>query len=379
MIRILLILLLLTSCQNKQPQKTDETWQGNMKSFSDELVQLLPLIHSQQKFNDPKNKDQIIQRLNRFKKLSHKINTADLKPDQDPGMKLISTQLEEEIDRVANAVQMGRNDFARHQMKNITSYCIECHTRHSAGPQFSEKLNQSLGGMNSFEKADYYGSVRHFDQSVQSYIEGLQTSSVTNASDYLKEAKKALYISVRMQNNPKLAEQITQTILSNQKVPHFISEQAKAWKTSILKWKSEPQQRPHERKKMFQQAQKLIQQAQKQSDYYSDEHGFIEQLRAQSILSQLLAYTQAAPSEKAEWLFLIGKSYESTGNLKYGSLHEGYFQTCIETHPHSKIAMKCYRALEETLYMGYSGSSGLFLPEDVVLHLQKLKALALEI
>ena len=379
MIRILFILLLITACQNKESQKPKETWQGNMKSFSDELIQLLPLIHSEQKFNDPKNKDQIIERLGRFKKLSHKINTTDLKPDQDPGMKLISTQLEEEIERVTGAVQIGRTDFARHQMKNITSYCIECHTRHSAGPQFSEKLNQSLSGMNAFEKADYYGSVRYFDQSVQSYLEGLQTSKVANASDYLKEAKKALYISVRMQNNALLAEKITQTILANPKVPHFISEQTKAWNKSILKWKAEPQQRPNDRKKMFLFAQKLIQDAQKQSDYYSDEHGFIEQLRAQSILSQLLAYTQATAAEKAEWLFLIGKSYESTGNLKYWSLHEGYYQTCIETQPHSKIAMRCYRALEESLYMGYSGSSGLFLPEDELLRLQKLKALALEI
>jgi hypothetical protein len=50
-----------------------------------------------------------------------------------------------------------------------------------------------------------------------------------------------------------------------------------------------------------------------------------------------------------------------------------YLRTCIQEYPKSPIAKKCYNLLEESIYLGYSGSSGTHIPLDVMKELNRFK------
>ena len=78
-----------------------------------------------------------------------------------------------------------------------------------------------------------------------------------------------------------------------------------------------------------------------------------------------------------EALYLTGLSYEAVRDLAVWSLHENYFESCVRRVPHTSWSELCYRRLEESVYFGFTGSSGLRLPLDVQVRLQELQKLAL--
>ncbi|NJM09967.1 MAG: hypothetical protein HC883_03500 [Bdellovibrionaceae bacterium] len=50
-----------------------------------------------------------------------------------------------------------------------------------------------------------------------------------------------------------------------------------------------------------------------------------------------------------------------------------YYTACIEKVPHSGLAEQCFKAYEESITLGYSGSSGTHIPSAVRKHLNNLK------
>jgi hypothetical protein len=78
----------------------------------------------------------------------------------------------------------------------------------------------------------------------------------------------------------------------------------------------------------------------------------------------------------AEGLFLIGMSYDVLQDLGLWSLHQMYYQACIEKQPHSKLARRCYERYKDSIVFGYSGSSGIHIPPAVQLDLSRLENLA---
>jgi hypothetical protein len=106
-----------------------------------------------------------------------------------------------------------------------------------------------------------------------------------------------------------------------------------------------------------------------------DKGGDIYYLRALSEL-HLLMTQQLPPQQIGETLYLTGVSYEAVKDLSIWTLHENYFESCIRTVPKTDWAKKCYKRLEESIYFGYTGSSGTNIPADVQMRLQSLQKLA---
>jgi hypothetical protein len=74
-----------------------------------------------------------------------------------------------------------------------------------------------------------------------------------------------------------------------------------------------------------------------------------------------------------EALYLIGESYSPLQELGLWNLQEQYFQACIFEAPHSNLAEKCYERFEESVTVGYSGSSGTHIPTAIKRQLNQLK------
>jgi hypothetical protein len=53
------------------------------------------------------------------------------------------------------------------------------------------------------------------------------------------------------------------------------------------------------------------------------------------------------------------------------------FESCIHKAPHTEIAKQCYHHYEKSIYQGYSGSGGVFIPKSELQKLNQLKELAM--
>ncbi|MCB0363118.1 MAG: hypothetical protein KDD35_10365, partial [Bdellovibrionales bacterium] len=145
------------------------------------------------------------------------------------------------------------------------------------------------------------------------------------------------------------------------------------WKKSLQAW-SKSKEATAVVKDPIKIATKMIRKARLGQEYRKDHGGDVEYLLASTILHDGLVHLKKA-SERSEAYFLLGESYEVLGDLGSWNLHEFYFESCIREWPRGPLARKCYERLEESVYLGYSGSSGVHLPYHEKKRLNEIKNL----
>src|SRR5262249_9382005 len=128
---------------------------------------------------------------------------------------------------------------------------------------------------------------------------------------------------------------------------------------------------------LMSQAKKRIERAGQLQQYPKDHAGDIEYLRSTALLHDYLKSKKNGKS-LAEVYYLLGNAYEVLDDLGYWNLHEVYYESCISSAPKTDLAKHCYSRLEESVYSGFSGSSGVHIPPNETLRLKKLKDLTLQ-
>src|SRR6185437_9047466 len=142
------------------------------------------------------------------------------------------------------------------------------------------------------------------------------------------------------------------------------------WQRDIQTWKKEKPSKDSSAAEMIASAKKLIAKGQD-----SPGHGEVSFLRGSSLLHNFLKSYPKAPG-RPEAFYLLGLSYTRLQDLALWNLQEMYFRACIAEAPHTEIAEKCYQKYEDSVVMGFSGSSGVHIPPDVLLQMRRLKVQA---
>lgn len=107
----------------------------------------------------------------------------------------------------------------------------------------------------------------------------------------------------------------------------------------------------------------------------ADHSSEVQYLRASGVAHDLLRQAKS-PKVKAEGLLSVGTAYEVMSNPVLWPIHELYYEACVREVPHSKLAMSCYQRYEQSVYIGYTGSAGTNIPDEVQVLLAELKQLA---
>jgi seryl-tRNA synthetase len=106
--------------------------------------------------------------------------------------------------------------------------------------------------------------------------------------------------------------------------------------------------------------------------------GLIQFMLASSVLHQLSETTPSTPENAsllAEVYYLLGLVETTLSRTSWTSETEFYLETAIRQDPKSGFARDAYMLLEEYLILGYTGSAGVNLPEEVETYLWELQDL----
>lgn len=384
-----LALLILTNCQNKGTVPTSappadnsnaqqKNWSEQMQSLGNTLDNLLPFVHSTKSFNDPQNQTTIDNLVKQLSGLSHNVSKKQSAITGDPTLFLVANDFNESITRSIKALEEGHRDYARNELKYITSYCIQCHTKDNMGPSFgTTKMNDSLKKLNPLEKSEFLIATRQFDSALNE-IETILKAPLSKTNNIItldKASRYAMLITIRYQNDPNKAQKFTEIILKNDSTPYFLREAASSWVKSLKEWKSEPKGNNSMPSSKILLAKSLINKAQKNSNFNTDHSGDVYYLRASSLLHESLNASLIGEI-KSEALYYLGLSYEAIRDLNLSNLQDNFFEQCIRTSPKTTISKKCYKKYEESILFGFSGSAGLSIPDDVQNKLSELRILA---
>ncbi len=371
--------LTLTSKLNAETDKNEKAVVTSvMRANFEALTNLQPYIADEKKFQDPKNSAEIQKNLDILANFKHVFPKGSL--DREPGFAAIASLFGEYLQDVQRAFKEGgRGTFVRNQVKTITGFCMNCHTRVG-----SEKSFEDLGKrvdtltLSKFQRAEFYAATRQFDKALAALDELISNSPEGEFAllEFARAIRQVLSITVRVKQDPNLTSAFLDKIDKRKDVPDYFKRYVASWKKSVASWKQERSTGGKlSAESHMAKARLLVQQASKEQLFAVDPTGDVSFLRATNHIHEAL---QKSPQGKfrGEALYLLGVSYDALKDPLLWALDSMYFETCVREFPHTEISKKCYKRYATKLYFDYSGSGGTFVPEDELEKLGKLRKLS---
>lgn len=355
--------------------ESDKTaWRSKMNDLSYALSQAIPYLYPDPK-TDPKVLNEKVKKIYDItKQLDGEMHGGVQMPDADPALPYIAGLLKSDIERAYSSLKEGHSEYAKMVLRSSVSYCIACHTRGGDGIEFPllKAFKDPLKKASWIEKIEFQTASRQFDVVLSDVMGELQKPGLVGVSslDLERGARIALSVAVRFKQDPKRASLLAQLVSKSPSATFSMKESAKVWLKDIDFWQKE-------KSKIYASDVDLINAAQELIKRDKDEptlgdYSEVRYLRASVLMHHLLK--QYPKSEHAgEALYVIGLAYDSLKELGLWSMHEMYYLTCIDKVPHTLQAEKCFKRYEESVTLGYSGSSGIHIPKAIRSHLNSVR------
>ncbi len=370
---------LLPSCQSKEkPDRAKSPLVGAMQDIAGEVRDLIPFLYNSQAFQDPKNAPRIKLDLKKFAEKTHQITPEMSKAHfgQDPLQNFAIEGMKVDLSRALEAFEQGRTEYARNTAKAATVHCFSCHSVAKTGQMAAWDLSGfSNLELAPVEKVDLLVALRRFEEA-EKYMEARLKDQ-----NYLKDApfdfetllRKYFSLMIRIENNPNRPLKELDRILSENKMPVYVADQARGWRTSLREWS---RSLPPKKFDLLEQSRARLKRGRELQQFPKDHTGDVEFLRATQMLHEYLR-SQPGVEKRADAYLLLGQAYEVLDDLGYWNLHEVYYESCIKAVPKTDLAKQCYGRFEASVYFGFSGSSGTHIPAPDRERLRVLKAMTL--
>jgi hypothetical protein len=293
----------------------------------------------------------------------------------DPALKVLAQNLERDLEHGASMWKQGHRAYARNVLLQSTALCMACHTRH-AGPSAPASL-EPVKGADPVVKATYFAAVRDFDQAMEAIRKGVSDPALrlSRSTEWERFIRQGLQISVRYKQSPEEAIKLLDQVLAIQGLPALFQEDVESWKRNLKKWEQEAPRVARTEEGQWAEALRLSDELEKARKFPADRGGEIEALRLSAVLHGFLEQFPGA-SHLADALYLQGVAYEALRPAALWNVSESFWSACIRQSPHSAIARRCYRSLEDSVLLGWTGSGGLLLPDAIRARLKEYADLA---
>lgn len=357
----------------------DESWQSKMKSLADTMGELLPELASSK--GDPKvikrgakQLTQLTHDLKEGRKSGKMIPPADM----DPSVTFLADQFSSRAKQAYAVIEEGNLEYGKNMLRAVTAYCIACHTRHENGPNFAVfPMGSKASSLNKQEKTELLIATRQFDQALVALKELIADPQMAKNHPFAWErpVRDALTIAVRVKKDPNTASAVVESALKIEGLPEFEHNRLTKWRTAIETWKKEPATVINTDSGFAAEMRRLLAEGSKSQLYPIDRSAEIQYLRASAAAHDVLRISKD-PQLIGEALQAAGVTYEVLSNPILWPMHEFYYEACIRNSPHSELSSQCFSRLEQSIYFGYSGSSGVRLPSEIKSNLDQLRVMS---
>lgn len=368
--------LILTIAMAYAEERDKREWRAKMTALNVALNETMPFLYPDP-VQDRKGLAEKVKKVyDLTRDLDLQTNHAVKAPDDDPALPYIANLFRQDVERAYISIKEGHEEYAKGVLRSSISYCIACHTRTKSGVEFPlmQAFNKSMKSASWIEKIEFQAASRQFDAALADVTGKLKDKGglLVNSLDLERAARVALSIAVRVKKDPDRAALLAQATAEspNSSVP--MKEAAKVWIRDIKEWQSAKDVQYKNASEMLKAATELIKAP---SEPVAFAHRDVRYLRATVLMHELLKKYPKGP-EVPEALYIIGRSYDAIRDLGLWSLHEMYYLACVNRAPHTALAEKCFALYEDSIVLGYSGSSGVNVPAAIRHHLRDVEAKA---
>ncbi len=374
---------------------TTEEWRTRMRKMLDSSLDLFPYALNDVEFKNPKNQEAIKKLITSLAEGASGLEEharrgqSSTGPSVDPVLSFSAGVLKEELEIAKSVLEAGHPEQAQAFVTRSLSQCLGCHTQTSAGTQYVQNMfNKRLDKLDSRSRFFALAATRQFDPALNAFKEAIafapssgETNELSSLNHFAIEriSRIALALGVRVKQDPKLTLQVVETLANAPGLYPYFKKTVEAWRASANLWVLEnsaetSKDRPSTDQEMFESARKLISRAQ-QNRSKGNGAGDVDFLRATSLMHELLRKYPDS-SLQARTYMELATVYDTLQGFAFWDLSDQYLEACIRKTPHSDLALKCYSRYKDSLFLGYTGSSGTHIPSSVRKHLEKMENLA---
>lgn len=348
---------------------------SSLDSLGRNLSQLVPRMLDEQSFKDPSHEAQIRAKLGSLIEQSHSLDFERPSTSVNPVYRFIFPHLKQDMEMVLALFNQGEKPLARQVLIKNTRLCLECHTRRKdTQSQIFRHQPAGISEWGSLKKAQYYGAMWNFAESIRYYESALASSELSQqSSEWQLALKQLISIVIRFQRNPSLVMEMSRVFIHKKTAPADLVSLLNTWSQASESWRKETSH-PRTRLAKLERLQELYQLGVKKNQARADS-GTIELLRAQNLATALLQHS-IFDALYGQSLYWAAKLAESQRDINLWTSESSLFEACIRYQPHTEFARQCLPKVEQEYASLAQLSSRQRLPQLLSLRLQRLRDLA---
>jgi len=332
---------------------------------------LQKFIVSRQRFQDPANAAEISALMGTLKNSFHKVEGTPTKLSSEPGFASTLKVLNEMLGDAKQRFDEGKSGYALWRLKSASSHCVSCHTRHEVPMEFSDD-SVRLGLLSPIERGEFFLATRQFQRAKETFKQAVLDPE--GEPIRMSALRNWLLVFTRVQPNPNAALTELTHMLAKTTMRSYDREEIQSWIVSLRRWKGEGKKFDIP---VLKRAENLIRQAVGGGDPISARIGTVELLRATAMLHTLLEGNEVlGEGDRGYALYLLGLCYSELPSFFVVELPEMFLEQSVREVPSSETAQKAFAKYREVVTLGFTGSGGTRIPDDVLLKFKELHDIA---
>lgn len=365
------ILLWVVAPHAARTSENESDIRDRMAQIFESIRFLLPVSVSDEQFRNPRNKPEIRAALQSL--ATNSLALADHASETDAGMTFLSHALARHAVDTLELYDESRFEDAAFFLHQVTEYCIACHTKLPStadAPIASHFLNKKdLSSLPLEERATLQVATRQFDDALASF-EALFASELVHPAVLIGPLTDYLTVSIRVKGDFSRPIATLEQFVQRGDLWRHLRSDIESWISSLRRFEALDGLQIE-----LEAARRLIDEAKQLISFPADRRALINYIAASSILLRYIESHSRPDVDLSEAYYLLGLTESRFEHDYWFSQADVYLETAIRLAPQSAFAERAYVLLEEKIILDYTGSSGVYLPEDVEVWLEELRRL----
>jgi hypothetical protein len=347
-----------------------------MRAIMARLAYVLPRSMDPSRFADPEDGAAVGSALRSMAERANELETHGA--ERGPGFQHLAQILARDVREADRRFRDGRIEESAFLVQQLTENCLACHARlpSTADTTMGQRLMEEmdLEGLTLPERARLQMATRQFSASLDTWEKIFASPGTTPAQlDRMGYLGDYLTLCIRITGDPQRALATLRRLATRPDTSDWVARDLAAWIDTL----EELQTRGLETGdgSGLKTARELLNEGDRVRERPADKTGLVYDLVASSLLYR---YTESRPwgsHNVAEAYYLLGVAESRIDRSYWISQSEFYLETAIRMAPDAPFARLAYDHLEKMTLEGYTGSSGVHLPDDVREKLEALEKL----
>jgi hypothetical protein len=339
------------------------------------LQRVLPPSLDEKRFADPARRGEIQAALQTLSRNADRLSAHGARSEH--GFAFLSRSLAREAKEIERRYAAGRFREAQFELHEFTENCVACHSRlpDARDADLSSRFmdESEIAALPLPERAQLAMATRQFDRALAAHEAMLSSREFDVGSiDLLGYLDDYLEVCVRVKGDFARPARTLEAFAKRTDVRADLRSDVKRWVTDLRELSARG---PIEG---FEAGRRIAQDAEADVAKVGERGLTVRYQAASGALHRFVAAAPPGDPHAAEAYYWLGVIESRIGRTFWLSQTEPYLEAAIRLAPGQPIAQQAYARLEDFVTLGYTGSSGEHVPEDLKAWLAELKRLSTE-